>query len=755
MHHAFMSGGRAVIRALLGAALCLPVAALAQRDVEVASCTAAGVPHVTSPLIIDGVLDDDAWNEALVLELDTETHPRENLPATVMTQAYLLEDGSRFVIGFDAMDPNPEEIRAYLRDRDSAYSDDFVGVVLDTFNDDRRAFQFFANALGVQMDMTNDDVNKREDDSWDAIWDSAGAINDEGYAVEMAIPFSQLRFPNQAGPQTWGIDVVRIHPREDRVRIGINALDRGRNCYLCQLAEVCGFAGAEPGRALEIVPSLTASRTDERNDPGVDPLVAGDPNADLGLNVRWGITPDITANLALNPDFSQIEADVPQLAVNNRFALFFPESRPFFLEGADFFSTPTNVVFTRTVSDPDIGAKLTGRRGDDSFGLFAADDAKTTLLFPGSLESDNDSLRQSNQVLVGRYNWGFGTASTIGGLVTNRSGAGYSNTVAGIDGRYRVNDRHNILFQYLRSETEYPAETAEEFEQPLGVFDGDAARMSYNFTAREWFANVDYQSFDPGFRADSGFISQVDIERASAHVQRIWHGTEENWWNQIRVGGNTGQIDDHGGRLLNRWASTFFNVGGPLQSFMNLNVQKGKQFWDGQLYDVSNVFLNGGFRPTGNLYFRLFVRTGDQIDFRNSRLGEQLRIVPFMEWNLNRHALLSLQHTSSVLDTQSGEEIFDAQLTDLRFTWQFNVRSFLRLTVQRREVERNLSLFDDQDTDAHSLDIGSQLLYSYKLNPQTVFFFGYSDNHLEDDDVLDLTQKDRTVFLKLSYAWMP
>ena len=113
---------------------------------------------------------------------------------------------SRFVIGFDAMDPNPEEIRAYLRDRDSAYSDDFVGVVLDTFNDDRRAFQFFANALGVQMDMTNDDVNKREDDSWDAIWDSAGAINDEGYAVEMAIPFSQLRFPNQAGPQTWGIE---------------------------------------------------------------------------------------------------------------------------------------------------------------------------------------------------------------------------------------------------------------------------------------------------------------------------------------------------------------------------------------------------------------------------------------------------------------------------------------------------------------------------------------------------------------------
>ena len=743
------------MRALLGMCLCLPLVAFAQREVEVASCTVADIPHVTGPVIIDGVLDDDAWNEARVLELDIETHPRENLPASVMTQAYLLEDGSRFLIGFDAMDPNPEEIRAYLRDRDSAYNDDFVGVILDTFNDDRRAFQFFVNALGVQMDMTNDDVNKREDDSWDAIWESAGAVNEEGYAVEMAIPFSQLRFPNQAGPQTWGIDLVRFRPREDRVRIGNNSLERGRNCYLCQLAEICGFAGAEPGRNLEVVPSLTASRTDQRDDPAVDPLLAGNPDTDLGLNVRWGVTPEITANLALNPDFSQVEADVPQLDVNNRFALFFPESRPFFLEGADFFSTPINAVFTRTVADPDIGAKLTGRNGDDSFGVFAADDEITTLLFPGPLESENDSLQQSNQTLVGRYNWGFGEASTIGGLVTSRSGAGYSNTVAGIDGRYRINDRHNIQIQYLKSETEYPASTAEEFEQPLGEFEGDAARINYNFSAREWFANVAYQSFDPGFRADSGFVSRVDIEQTNAHLQRIWHGTEENWWNQIRVGGNTGQVDDHGGRLLNRWANTFVNVNGPLQSFMELNIQKSKQFWDGQLYDASNLFISGGFRPSGSLNFRFFARTGDQIDFRNSQLGKQLRIAPTVEWNLNRHALLRLQHTSSNLETQSGEEIFDAQLTDFRFTWQFNVRSFLRLTVQRQDVERNLSQYDDPNTDAHSLDVGSQLLYSYKLNPQTVFFLGYSDNQIENDDVLNLTQKDRTVFLKLSYAWIP
>jgi hypothetical protein len=237
----------------------------------------------------------------------------------VSTRAYFIEDGSTLYVGFDAEDPDPGSIRAYLRDRDSGFNDDFVGVVLDTFGDARRGFEFFVNALGVQMDMTMDDVRRNEDSSWNAIWESAGKINAGGYQVEMAIPFSQLRFPNAAGLKTWGIDAIRFYPRENRHRLSNNSRDRGRNCYLCQLQKVEGFENAESGRNLEVVPSLTLSRTDRRDGLAAGRLVAGSTIESLGLTVRWGVTEDMTANLAVNPDFSQVEADVPQLDVNNQF----------------------------------------------------------------------------------------------------------------------------------------------------------------------------------------------------------------------------------------------------------------------------------------------------------------------------------------------------------------------------------------------------------------------------------------------------
>ena len=347
------------------------------------------LPHTDGAISIDGVMDEAAWADATAIDIDIETRPGENIPARVKTVAYILEDGQKLYVAFDARDPQPGEIRAYLRDRDSAWNDDFVGIVLDTYNDERRAFEFFANPLGVQMDLTNDDVNKREDESWDAIWDSAGRINESGYVVEMEIPLNQLRFPSVAGEQTWGIDLLRFYPRDQRYRFSNNKTDRSLNCYLCQFDKIQGLANAQPERDLEIVPTLTGSRTDSTDDPGITPLEEGDADAEVGVNVRWGITPDLTANLAINPDFSQVEADAAQLDVNNQFALFFPEKRPFFLEGADYFRTPMRAVFTRTVADPATGLKLTGKRDKNTFGVFAAQDDVTNLLFPGPFGSDS------------------------------------------------------------------------------------------------------------------------------------------------------------------------------------------------------------------------------------------------------------------------------------------------------------------------------------------------------------------------------
>ena len=720
----------------------------------VAGAAPASLPNTAEEITIDGVMDEPAWQDATQIDLDIETRPGENTAAKIATVVYLIEDGRNLYVAFDARDPDSSKIRAYLRDRDSAWNDDIVGIVLDTYNDDRRAFEFFANPLGVQMDATNDDVNQNYDSSWDAIWDSAGKIGESGYVVEMEIPLSQLRFPSSSGLQTWGFDLVRFYPRDNRYRLSNNSTDRSVNCYLCNLGEIEGLEDARPGRNLEIVPTLTASKTDSTDDPGVVPLQSGDTETEAGLSVRWGITPDWTANLAINPDFSQVEADVAQLEVNNQFALFFPEKRPFFLEGADYFTTPLNAVFTRTVADPDFGAKITGKRGNNTLGVYVAEDAITNLLFPGAFFSDGTSLDEKNTAFVGRYSRSFGDASSFGALITSREGDEYHNRVGGADLHWKISDQHSVDMQYLASDTRYPDEVAVDFDQPLSSFTGEALYASYDYDSRNWFAHVEHQERDDGFRADSGFVPQVDVDWQLLRAGRIWHGTEENWWNRMNLIGVTYVTHDGGGRMIDRATEVSYGVGGPMQSWTEVGYQRGEFLWDDILFEPDKAHFFTQFRPKGGLRLSLFASAGSQIDFANSRLGDQVSIEPEVDWNINRHLLLKMEGTLVNFDSKEGAQIFDASVYNLRLTWQFNRRSFLRLTTQYQDVERNVDEYID-DVDAKTRSMGRQLLFSYKVNPQTVFFLGYSDNLFEDDSLDSLEQTDRTWFMKIGYAWTP
>ncbi len=746
----------------LGAAwLGLPSLAAARPEAvsvaEIASSRvpSLSIPHSTDAVEIDGVLDDAIWRSALVLPLTIETYPRENQAPEVETTAYLVENGRELLIAFDARDPDPGSIRAYLRDRDSAFNDDFVGVVLDTFNDQRRAFEFFVNPYGVQMDLIQDDVNRNESSSWNAIWDSAGEINARGFTAEMSIPFSQIRFPRVDGEQTWGIDVLRFRPRAQRVRISNNAQDRNLSCYLCQFGKFTGFTNAEPGRALEVVPTLTATRTDLRSGPGVGPLERGDFESEAGLGLRWGITPDLTLDVALNPDFSQVEADFAQLEENATFALFYPETRPFFLEGEDYYTTPLQAVFTRTVADPDAGVKFTGRTGANTIGVFATNDTVTNLLLPGPFGSRTTSLAQDNDAFVGRYTRGFGRTSTISALATSREGVGYSNEVAGFDGRYFVNDRSTLRFQYLSSRTEYPADVVAQFGQAPEI-DGDAWRLEYRYGSRDWFAQVWHHDLDPSFRADSGFISRVGVVQDRFEMSRTFYGDADAWYTDYRIGAQGGQSEAADGQFIDRFLQPFISFQGPMQSFVRIGGGPRKEYWNGQTHDLDTGFLFSQLRPRSGLNLSVQINRGEAIDYANSRMADQRRIQPQVDWNATRHLLVRLRYTNDRLSATDGPTIFHASLTDLRLTWQFNVRSFVRLTLQNQDVERNVDLYVNRlTTDPTTSSLATQLLYSYKLNPQTVLFAGYSDSRLEDDLTRELEKTGRTLFLKLSYAWTP
>ncbi len=714
------------------------------------------IPHVAKGEVkLDGVLDDQVWTHALVVDLSFETYPRENQPASVATKVYLVEDGSRLLVAFDARDPDPKSIRAYLRDSDTAWNDDFVGIVIDTFNDERRAFEFFANPLGVQMDAIQDDVNRFENTAWNAIWDSAGKITADGYVVEIAIPFSQIRFPRSSREQVWGVDLLRFRPRSSRTRLSNNPQDRNRSCYVCQFGKFEGLSNAQPGRNFEVVPSLTSTRTDTRPATANGTFTNGSFDTELGVGVRWGITPDVTADLTINPDFSQVEADVAQLQENTEFALFYPETRPFFLEGSDYYDSPLQAVYTRTVADPDLGAKLTGRLGHNTFGTFMTRDAVTNLLFPGPVGSSTTSLAQPNDGIVARYTRGYGNASTIGALIAVRDGDGYSNDVGGIDGRYRINDQNFVRFQYLTSQTEYPTAVATQFEQPIGRFDGDAYRVEYRYGARNWYSYYFHQRLDPGFRADTGFISRVDVVQDNVETGHIWQSPGGVWWTELRAGAYLNDARDTHGGLLARSAQPFFSFDGPLQSFMEIDVGPRQEFWDGQIFDMNSVFVYAQMRPAGGVAAYFQGRYGEQLDYASSLVRDEQRIQPQLEWNATRHLLVRGRYTLDRLWSKQGPIVYKARLTDLRLTWQFNVRSFVRVTLQGSDVERNLSQYVDPTTTPSSASRAAQFLYSYKLNPQTVFFAGYSSNQLEDETTGRIEPTGRTAFLKVSYAWTP
>ena len=712
------------------------------------------VPQVPGTPSLDGRLDEPFWREAATVPLEFETRPAENEPAQVRTVAYIAENGSDLFVAFRAYDPDPDAIVAFLADRDSAYDDDWVGIVLDTFNDQRRAFEFFANPHGIQMDLTFDDVNGNEDDSWDAIWDSAGAIDGEGYVVEMRIPFRSLQFPAGDKEKTFGFDLIRVRPRDNRYRLSNNRQDRSLPCYLCQLDKLHGFADADPGRNLVIAPSATVVRNDVAEDTDVsDPVLRnGDTDFEPALDVRWGITPDVNLTATLNPDFSQVEADVAQLQINQQFALFFPEQRPFFLEGADFFASPINAVFTRNVADPDYGAKVTGKADGHTFGAFVANDTITNLLLPGSQGSDVTTLDRESELAVGRYAYDIGRNSRVGTLATVRRADGYRNTLYGADGRAQFADYYTIEGQVLRSDTRYPSEVTDEFGVASDL-SGNAYRLRMERDSRDWFHFVQHVQFDRGFRADMGFVPQVDFGKTVAGVFRTFNPEAGKWWNRASIGGDWDITHDDDGRLLERELDFRADIDFLWQGYVEYGLTHRDRLFEDVLYEETTSFLYAETMPTGSLFLGLFLREGDQIDFANSRLGRNRLISPRVTYRAGDGLSLRLRHTWQELDAEDAR-VFTVNLTDFRVQYQMSQRTFVRLVLTHRDVDRNVSNYVDP-VDERTTTLSSQLLLSYTINPQTVFFLGYGDNRLEDDTVTDLAQTDRSFFLKVGYAFLP
>jgi hypothetical protein len=523
------------------------------------------VRRAASPIVLDGRLDEQPWQDATPIALRYEYFPGDNTPAAVDTVCRVTYDNEHLYVGCRADDPEIGSLRANLADRDVPREDDTVGFMIDTFNDGRRAFQFRVNARGVQMDAFNNDIDDDEDWSWDAIWDAKVQLDDYGYSVEVTVPFSSLRFPRMSGVQTWGFMAIRDRPRSTEYRVRSSYVDRNRTCLVCQFDKLTGFTAITPGRNLEFDPTLTLARTDARDLSSAGPFGGGSVDPRAGLSARWSITPNVVLSGTANPDFYQVEADAAQLNVNDRFQLFFPERRPFFLEGSDFFATPLNMVFTRTIADPDYGLKLTGKEGPHAFGLFAAQDSVTGIVVPGFESSSFAGLAERHVATALRYRRDLGgSGSTLGVLYVGREGEGYANRVGGIDGLARITPADSIRFQWVRSHTLYP-DTPDISDQPSDPFGGQAFSASYDHGTRNWRWRGSLDGWSPTFRADAGFIPQVETRRYQAGIDRIFVGSATRWFSEMTLTASCDRTTDwHHGRAS--WGCDFpIEYKGPLQ----------------------------------------------------------------------------------------------------------------------------------------------------------------------------------------------
>jgi hypothetical protein len=475
-------------------------------------------------------------------------------------------------------------------------------------------------------------------------------------------------------------------------------------------------------------------------------------DAEAGLTASWGFTRNLTLGGTANPDFSQVEADALQLDINEPFALYYSEKRPFFTEGIDFFQTPMNqtAVYTRTMHDPSWGVKLSGKEGANTIGAYVVRDDVTNLIFPGPQGSQATSLAMANTASVFRYKRDIGSRYTLGLLGTDREGGDYHNRVFGVDGDIRITYKDRIYFQALGSSTRYPGAVAAEFGQPEGDLTGGLFDFTYMRDTRNWDVFAGFSDIGDDFRADLGFIPQVGYRTYYAETYYSWIAKPGDWFSNIQVMFKADNTEDKNGDLLLRAYRGEFTYEGPKESHAVFRYRRLREAYLGQEYDQNYYYLHNCMSITSELHWGINFVFGDRIDYANARPGKRFQVSPNIQWSIGRNLHLSAGHTYERLSVDDGR-LYTANISQGTFVYQFNSRTFVRAILQYVDYDYAADLYSFE-IDPRYRHLFSQFLFSYKINPQTMLFLGYSDDYLGAYEY-GLTQADRTFFVKIGYAW--
>ena len=781
-----------------------PTTAAATSDGATASTTifdgSAGallIPGAQMPeaeIVVDGVLDDEAWAGAPLLTGFTQFDPVEGVPATQRTEAQVLLTDDAVYFAVKAYDDVEGGIRATMSDRDSySYSNDYVRFIIDTFNDRRRGYVIMVNPLGVQQDglWVVGGGGRRErrmgppiDWNPDFVWDSQGQVHDWGYTVEVRLPLKSIKFQD-ADEQDWGLQVERRIARngysESWAPVTANVANR-----MEQFGRLSGLRGLDPGLLLEVNPVQTLTRQGTY-DAAVGGLQRGGIDGDFGFNVTYGITSNLTLDGTYNPDFSQVEADAGQIAVNERFALYLREMRPFFLEGTEIFRLPQQLVYTRSIVNPVAGAKIQGKLGSFNAGfLNAVDDVSDPTGAPGQVHP---------VVNIFRLRRDLGTTSNVGVVYTDRTYEGDRfNRVAGVDGRFQFRQRYTMTFLAAGSRT---AAGAPERTT------GSLVSAQFNRSGRNLQFDASMLDVTDDFAAHSGFIRRTGTTQARSNISYNFRGQPgdlvERWGPSLEVEG----FWDRDAFWQRRWAEERrMRLGGSLSFRNNITIfgNFSRSYYQFDHADYAGLFARSpdgepvAFRPDQSRYQGLnsgtlfiWVSPFDQVrgnirvtrsetplfdfitdtpvDVADSWSGDaSLNLFPTTQLS----AEIGVRHTSLVRQ-RDGSSYSSATIPRFRAQYQFNRALFFRTIVEYGAQRRGALLTPDDGREVaycsgdncttlagrESNDFSVETLLSYEPTPGTVFFVGYSRT-MEDMEAFrfqEVRPQAEGVFVKLSYRF--
>lgn len=769
------------------------------------------IPFIAKQIIIDGELNEDFWKEAAVAYNFVETNPGDQIKPLVESKALIAYDEKNLYVSLIAYD-DPSTIRASLSDRDNIFKDDYFGIMLDTYGDQSWGYELFVNPYGIQGDLRMNS-NGEEEMSFDIVWESMGKITDSGYQVEIAIPFASLRFPDKE-VQNWRVNFWRDHQREVRRRYSWAAMNRDDPCFLCKWGYLEGIKGIKPGNNLELLPNIISSQSGSRadtNDPS-SRFENENPKAELSFNGRYGLSSTSSLELALNPDFSQVESDAAQINVNNTFGLFFPETRPFFQEGGQLLGTYINAIYTRSINDPQVAVKFTGQVGKTELYYIFALDENSTILVPFKQQALYSQADKS-VVNIFRARQSLSNDSYFGVLFTDRRlddfgendmHKGGSNSVFGFDGAFRVWNNYRFQIQSLFSYTEEildarPYDTTisdgdttidqtslinldnQEFfdrGRKTVALDGEKFWGTANFigierNARTWNFDFAYTSGSPTFRAENGFYTQNNY-----HTVDFWTGLFfrpnykwlVQWEPSIRVLRSWNYHDKIKPFKYNEssfdeglWLSIYLQTNG--QTDITLTYLASQERFFGQnitgislgTLNVNSIFseiLSGGFRYNfGKAIWR--DRSNPDLGFQkgfsiwaNIKPSERLLIQP--EYNFYKMDRLD-SYMADPAHAGEEKEIVNATVFRTRVNVQFNRELNLRLIVQ---------YINEKTQDYSYRNISIEPLLTYKVNPFTKFYIGMNSgydyvNPNEDNSLINsrYSLNNRQFFAKFQYLF--